>query len=111
MAKKPKPVHKQIKNTARGTKTMKASKKRPLVFSTTLRKLVRAQYLPNRSKDMSGDMLHPLSLLYISTNKTPVEMNKGGKSSQQRTPSGIPLEIRRVSKVRILTVCERVSTI
>ena len=172
--------HKKVKNPSRGTKSMKASKKRPLVFSTTLRKLVRAQVIPVSNKhryreiaisqsiekaseatppkatklhkgrlkasEMTqefttetptdtpatpGPYLGPINSVmltawkealarkqeqtrqstHISTNQTPVEMNKGGKSSQQRAPNGIPLEIRRVSKVQILTVCERVSTI
>ena len=39
--KKDKP-HKEVKNTARGTKSLKASKKHPQVFDKTLRRLVTA---------------------------------------------------------------------
>jgi hypothetical protein len=39
--KKDKP-HEQIKNTARGTKSMKANKRRPKVWNKELRKLVTA---------------------------------------------------------------------
>lgn len=42
MATKPKKPHKQVKNAARGTKSQKANKKKPLVFDRELRKLVRA---------------------------------------------------------------------